>query len=159
MSHDPSEIILICWFFFLSLWKTVVLLKGIVHPQNSVINYSSSCRSKPIRPSFISEYKLRCLWWSPRAFWPSIDSKATDTFKAQKGSKDIVMWHQWFNLNVMKLQECFLCTKKTKLLYSTISSLSCQSLMRSRQYHNSLTTFLGLERSVARRTIIIVFVP
>ncbi len=25
-----------------------------------------------------------------RAFWPSIDSNATDTVKAQKGSKDIV---------------------------------------------------------------------
>ncbi len=30
-------------------------------------------------------------WWNPRAFWvwPCIDSN-TDTFKAQKGSEDIV---------------------------------------------------------------------
>ncbi len=28
--------------------------------------------------------------WNPRAFWPCIDSNATDKFKAQKGSKDIV---------------------------------------------------------------------
>ncbi len=26
---------------------------------------------------------------NPRAFWPYIESNATDTFKAQKGSKDI----------------------------------------------------------------------
>ncbi len=26
------------------------------------------------------------------------------------------MWHQWFNLNVMKLREYFLCAKKTKIL-------------------------------------------
>ncbi len=29
-------------------------------------------------------------WWNPRAFWPCIDSNATDKFKTQKGSKDIV---------------------------------------------------------------------
>ncbi len=37
-----------------------------------------------------SKHKLRYFWLNPRAFWPSIDSNATDMFKAQKGSKDIV---------------------------------------------------------------------
>ncbi len=32
---------------------------------------------------------LRYIWWNPRAFWPSINSSATDTFKTQKASKDI----------------------------------------------------------------------
>ncbi len=45
---------------------------------NSVINYSPSCRSKPVRPS--SEHKLRYFWWNPRAFWPSIDSNVTEMF-------------------------------------------------------------------------------
>ncbi len=45
--------------------------------ENSVIKYS--CRSM-----------LRYFWWNPRAFLPSIDSNTTDTFKAQKGNKDIV---------------------------------------------------------------------
>ncbi len=48
---------------------------------------------------------------------PSIDSKGTTTLKAQKDSKDIVkivMWHQWFNRNFIKLWEYFLCTKETK---------------------------------------------
>ncbi len=34
------------------------------------------------------ENKLR--WWKQRAFWAYIGSNTTDTFKAKKGSKDIV---------------------------------------------------------------------
>ncbi len=75
---------------------------------NSVINYTPSCRSKP-------EHKLRYFWWNPRTFWSSIDSNATTTFKAQKGSKDIVkMWHHWFNHNFMKLREQFVCKENKK---------------------------------------------
>ncbi len=75
---------------------------------NSVINYTPSCRSKP-------ENKLRYFWWNPRTFWSSIDSNATTTFKAQKGSKDIVkMWHHWFNHNFMKLREQFVCKENKK---------------------------------------------
>ncbi len=51
-------------------------------------------------------------WWNPRDFWPSIDSNTTDTFKAQKCSKDIIKIvhvHQWFNLNFTKLWEYFVC--------------------------------------------------
>ncbi len=55
--------------------------------ENSVINYSLSCRSKPVRPW--PEHKLRYLLWNLKAFWPSIDSKATTTFKVQKASKNI----------------------------------------------------------------------
>ncbi len=42
-----------------------------------------------------SEHKLRYVWWNPRAFWTCIDSSATTTFKAQKGS----FWakHVWVN--------------------------------------------------------------
>ncbi len=32
------------------------------------------------------EHKLRYFLLNPRAFWPCIDSKETDTFKAQKGN-------------------------------------------------------------------------
>ncbi len=56
--------------------------------ENSVINYYPSCRSNPVSSS--SEHKLRYFWWNPRAFWSCIDSNATDKFKAQKGSKDII---------------------------------------------------------------------
>ncbi len=40
--------------------------------------YSPSCRSKPVRPLLILEHKLRYFWWNPRAFWPCIDSNATE---------------------------------------------------------------------------------
>ncbi len=56
------------------------ILSLITHPH--VIPNPQDLRSS-------SEHKLRYFWWNPRAFWPSIDSNATDTFKAQKGSKDI----------------------------------------------------------------------
>ncbi len=60
--------------------------------KNSVINYSPSCRSKPVRPSFFFKTQIKIFFrWNPRAFWPSIDSNATDTFKAQKRSKDNVV--------------------------------------------------------------------
>ncbi len=44
-----------------------------------------------------------------------LDSNTTNTFKAQKGIvKNIKIIYLWFNSNVMKLREYFLCTKKTK---------------------------------------------
>ncbi len=58
-------------------------------PKNENCHYSPSCRSKPIRPSFLFRTQ-RYFWWNSRAFWPCIVSNATDTFKAQKGSKDII---------------------------------------------------------------------
>ncbi len=68
------------------------------------------------------EHKLIYFCWNPRAFWPSIDSNTTDTFKTQ-------MWHQWFILNFMKLWEYFLCVKK---IFSAVSV--CDA--RSRENHN-----------------------
>ncbi len=49
----------------------------------SVINYSPSHRSKPVRPSFIFRTQIKIICWNPRAFWPCIDSNATDSFKTQ----------------------------------------------------------------------------
>ncbi len=55
-------------------------------PKNeySVINYSPSHRSKPVRPSFIFRTQIKIIEiiiWNPIAFWPCIDSNATDSFK------------------------------------------------------------------------------
>ncbi len=61
-------------------------LEGIDHPKLKF------CRSR-VNPQDIcssSEHKISYFWLNLRAFWPSIDSNATTTFKAQKGSKDIV---------------------------------------------------------------------
>ncbi len=108
--------------------------KTIPKNENSVINYWPSCHSKRVKPSFIFETQIKIFWWNPRAFWPCIDSNATDTFKAQKGCKDIIkiVCHQWFNRNVMKLRKYFLHAKKTKITNKNLL--------------NVLTTFLGLAR-------------
>ncbi len=48
------------------------------------------------------------------------------------------MWHQWFNRNVMKLQEYFLCAKKIKIttLFNDFFS-SVSDNTRSQQYHDA----------------------
>ncbi len=55
--HENNRMLLhICRAFklFLSSFPCEWVIKGIVHPKyNSVINYSPSCLSKPVRPSFI----------------------------------------------------------------------------------------------------------
>ncbi len=58
--------------------------------------------------SLNGEFTQKLFWWNPRAFWPCIDSSATDTFKAQKCSKDIVKivnFHQWFNHNFIRKEK------------------------------------------------------
>ncbi len=47
------------------------------------------------------------------------------------------MWHQWLNLNFTKLQENFLCAKKTETTLFNNSSLLCHSLLC---IHESMTT-------------------
>ncbi len=49
-----------------------------------------SKNSKPIRSLLSSEHKLRFFWWNSSAFRLCIDCNAITTFKAQKGSKDVV---------------------------------------------------------------------
>ncbi len=60
-----------------------------------------------------------------------MDHKGTTMFKAQKGAKDIIkiihVWHQWFNLNSVKLLEYFLCAKKNNFIQQFFNSLHCQS--------------------------------
>ncbi len=89
--------------FFFSVKMTENILNtshtlGIVHPRDSspkngisVINYSLSCHSKPVRPSSSSmEHNLYIFDEILELSDPPIDSNVTTTFKAQKGSKDIV---------------------------------------------------------------------
>ncbi len=68
------------------------LFKGIVYPKMKMLSLITHhlvvSNQYDLRSS--SEHKLRYFWWNPRAFWPCIDSNATETFKAQKGSKDII---------------------------------------------------------------------
>jgi len=57
-------------FTFIDCNKNNLVLYHVV--TTTVINYSPSCRSKPVRPSFIFEHKLRSFWWNLRAFCLSI---------------------------------------------------------------------------------------
>ncbi len=67
-------------------------LKGIVHPKMKILSLITHPHVVPNLKDLCSssEHKLRYFWWNPRVFWHCIDSNITDTFKAQKGSKDIV---------------------------------------------------------------------
>ncbi len=64
-------------------------------------------------PHVIFAHKLRYFRCNQRAFWPSIDSNATTTFKTQKGGKDIVkivhvtsvVQHSFYEATIM----LFLC--------------------------------------------------
>ncbi len=58
--------------------------------KNSLINYSPSCCSKPIRPWLIFEMQMKIFLMKSESFLTYIYSKGTTKFKAQKGSKDIV---------------------------------------------------------------------
>ncbi len=49
---------------------------------------------------------------NPRAFWPCIDSNATDTFNAQKGSKDIDKIGQWFKKALDFIKNILICVPK-----------------------------------------------
>ncbi len=62
---------------------------GDYRVSSSIIDYSPSYCSKPVRPLFIFVTKIY-IWLNPRASWLCIDNNATTIFKAQKGSKDII---------------------------------------------------------------------
>ncbi len=47
------------------------------------------------------------------------------------------MGHQWFNRNFMKLQELFLCAKKTKIMTQQFFSSMSVFNTCSQQYHNT----------------------
>ncbi len=67
------------------------LVKGIVHQKMKILSLITHPdvvpNLKDLRSS--SEHKLRYFRWTPRAFWPFIDSKDPYTIKVQKHSKDI----------------------------------------------------------------------
>ncbi len=78
-------------YFFLGYMNVIENFK--VHPKMKILSliYSPSCCSKLVRLIvFIFGHNLKYFLMNPRDFWLSINSNATDTFNAQKGSKEIV---------------------------------------------------------------------
>ncbi len=97
----------------------------------SLITHSHSVPNpQDLRSS--SEHKLRYVWWNSRMFWPWIDSNATDTFKVQKGSKDIFKIVHVTSLAqqyIMKVWEYFFAQRKqNQQLYFNNSSPPCHHL-------------------------------
>ncbi len=78
--------------------KITRTLKGIVHPKNySVVNYSPSCRSKPVRPSFIFRTQIMIFLIKSESFLTLRRQQCR--FKAQKDRKDIISFSQLLWLN------------------------------------------------------------
>ncbi len=78
-----------CRQFFINSPK---VFKGIVHPKMKILSLITHPHVVPNSKdlSSSSEQTFRYFWWNLRALWPSIDGNTTTTFKAQKGSKDII---------------------------------------------------------------------
>ncbi len=57
--------------------------------ENSVINYSPSCRSKPVRPSFIFGTQMKIFLIQSENFL-ILHRQPCNWDKVQKGSKDII---------------------------------------------------------------------
>ncbi len=106
-------------------------------PKNSVINYSPSRLSKPVRPSFIFRTHIKIFLMKSESFLTLPETARIRTWSRPRKVVRILL-NQWINCNYMKLQEYFLCTKKTKIttLFNN-SSFLCQS---------STCIFLGLDR-------------
>ncbi len=120
---------MLCVYFGFAFWPYACLcIKGIVHPKilNSVINYSPSCRSKPVRPSFIFRTQIKMfLMKFESSLTPHRQQRNCNVPSPRNVARTLVkqsMWHQWLNFNLAKLREYFLCAKKTKTntIYSTI---------------------------------------
>ncbi len=86
-----------------------------------------------------------------RAFRPSIDSNATDTFKAQKGSKDtllmsIKVWNEREEIVEYSHYICFLCTKSIIVASKNVGWTTDVTIS---SFIDVLTTFLDLERNTS----------
>ncbi len=83
---------------------------NLIHPKIKILSLITHPHvvPKPVNLRSSLDHKLRYFWWNPRAFWPSIDSNATDTFKAQKGSKDQSMWAEWSGHISFRVESVFL---------------------------------------------------
>ncbi len=92
--------------------------KGIVHPknENSVINYSPSCRSRHVRPSFIFRTQFKMFLMKSQSYLTLHRQQRNWTVPR---SRNIVytsvkrsMWHQWLNFSFVTLREYFFLVQR-----------------------------------------------
>ncbi len=109
--RNNTEITLV-WSAALNIWEFYLYkFKGIVFSKNesSVINYSPSCCSKPVRPSFIFRTQFKIFLMKSKSFLTLHRQQCNLNVPRPRKVYDIIkMWHQWFNYNFTKLREYFL---------------------------------------------------
>ncbi len=107
--------------------------------ENSVLNYSTLCRSKPVKPLFLFRTQIKIFFDGIQELSdPVLTATQLPHSRLRKIVKELLtVWHQWFNLNYMKLRECFLCAIKTKTmtLFNNLFSTGSVSAAHSRKYH------------------------
>ncbi len=99
-------------------------LKGSVHPKIKIQSLFTLMSFQARKTCSSSEHKLRYFGCNLRAFWPCIDSNTTDTFKAQKGIKDII------KIVLLRHSRCYV-----------LIHLFCSGLFYSRDLHKEETMF------------------
>ncbi len=112
-------------------------VKGIVHPKMKILSLITHRHVFPnpqdLRSS--SEHKLTYFWWNPRAFWPCIDSNTTTRKVVRTLFKIVHVIKRYF----MMLQEYVLCTKKTKIMTTSLPYQSSTCVHNSTTIHVLLT--------------------
>ncbi len=71
------------------VWKQLSMGKNSLTAEKPVINYSPSCRSKPLRPSFIFRTQIRIVLMKSESFLTLHREKGSYHVQGPEGSKDI----------------------------------------------------------------------
>ncbi len=111
MNHVIIVASTVLWIhvFALSMRVLPSALNSSPKNENSVINYSPSCLSKPVRPSFIFRTQIKIFLMKSESFLTLNRQQRNYHVQGPKRSKDIVkIVHMWYNHNFMKLWEYFL---------------------------------------------------
>ncbi len=112
------ELFPLCFGLFPLCCGLCQLCCGLFSCSNSVINYSPSRRSKPVRPSFIFGTQIKMFLMKSESYlilhrqqchWNVPRSRNVVNISVKQA-----MWHQWLNFSFAMLREYFYCAKKTK---------------------------------------------
>ncbi len=107
------------WFIHKSVWSCLLTYRdSLPKNENSVINYSPSCRSKPIRPLFIfgTQIKIFLMKYesSLTLHRQQCNCNVPRSRNVARTSVKQTMWHQWLNFGFVKLREYFFVRKENK---------------------------------------------
>ncbi len=113
--------------------------KVFVHPKmNSVINYSPSCRSKPVR-LHLQKGKLRYFWWNLRAVHRQQCNWKVPRSRDMEGDRKTVHVTSVAQLQFYEATR-IICAQR-KRLYSTILLSQVTVIRHFWEYHNAYACF------------------